>query len=317
MALPPFSHATPSGDGSTSPPASAGDLRIAYGFLALVVPTFCLIVLGALVRAHEAGLACPDWPLCFGEFVPEFDLKVAFEWGHRVLAGGVSLAFAALAALAFRVHGPRFRARPWIVASAVILGVQILLGALTVWQLLAAWTVTSHLVTGNSFALSLLWIGLTLRDEVTGRRIERPVAAPLRLAVVALALLLLAQFVLGGLVSSTFAGMACPEWPMCNGGTFWPSSRGSVGLHLFHRWNAVAFVGLAVTVTWLGRREPRLAKLLGLIAALALAQTFVGIANVVLAIPVEVTGLHSALAALLFQSTGVAVREAFLAPTAR
>ena len=48
--------------------------------------TFCLIVVGALVRANDAGLACPDWPLCYGEFVPTFDLKVAFEWGHRVFA---------------------------------------------------------------------------------------------------------------------------------------------------------------------------------------------------------------------------------------
>ena len=54
-------------------------------------------MLGALVRAHEAGLACPDWPLCFGEFVPAFDLRVGFEYSHRVLAGSVSLLFAALA----------------------------------------------------------------------------------------------------------------------------------------------------------------------------------------------------------------------------
>ena len=39
---------------------------------------------------------------------------------------------------------------------------QILLGALTVWQLLAAWTVTSHLVVGNSFNVSLLLVALTL-----------------------------------------------------------------------------------------------------------------------------------------------------------
>ena len=53
--------------------------RLAAGFLALLAMTWALIVLGALVRAHGAGLACPDWPLCFGELVPRFDLKVAFE----------------------------------------------------------------------------------------------------------------------------------------------------------------------------------------------------------------------------------------------
>jgi heme A synthase len=82
------------------PTASAR--KIATGFLALVALTECLIVLGALVRAHEAGLACPDWPLCFGEFVPAFDLRVAFEWSHRLLAGSMSLCFAALAFAAWR-----------------------------------------------------------------------------------------------------------------------------------------------------------------------------------------------------------------------
>jgi len=36
-------------------------LRLAGGFFALVSLTFCLIVLGALVRANDAGLACPEW----------------------------------------------------------------------------------------------------------------------------------------------------------------------------------------------------------------------------------------------------------------
>ena len=38
--------------------------RLAAAFAGLLVLTEVLIVLGALVRAHGAGLACPDWPLC-------------------------------------------------------------------------------------------------------------------------------------------------------------------------------------------------------------------------------------------------------------
>ena len=62
------------------PRDALGDARyaesLALAFAGLAALTFGLIVLGALVRAHGAGLACPDWPLCFGEFVPELDLKV-------------------------------------------------------------------------------------------------------------------------------------------------------------------------------------------------------------------------------------------------
>ena len=81
---------------------SSSARRLAWGFLLLTGLTYALIVLGALVRAHGAGLACPDWPLCFGELVPRFDLRIAFEWSHRAIAGGISLLFAGLSIAAFR-----------------------------------------------------------------------------------------------------------------------------------------------------------------------------------------------------------------------
>ncbi len=42
-----------------------------------------LMVLGAAVRAFDAGLTCPDWPLCFGNVVPAFHWGVYFEFIHR------------------------------------------------------------------------------------------------------------------------------------------------------------------------------------------------------------------------------------------
>jgi cytochrome c oxidase assembly protein subunit 15 len=300
----------------SAPGAHAGTSgRYATAFAVLVGATQVLIVLGALVRAHEAGLACPDWPLCFGDFVPAMNLEVAFEWSHRVLAGSISIAFATLAALLLRSGGAPRSTRRWLGIALVLLIVQILLGALTVWHLLAAWTVTSHLVTGNAFALALLFATQGLREASRGAA-AAPVSPRVRLLVAAAALLLLFQVVIGGLVSSRFAGMSCPEWPACNGGAWFPTWRGDVGLHLLHRWNGTLLAVALVALAWIARREPALRRLAGGAAALACAQVVVGIANVLLAIPVEVTGAHSALAAALVLTVGAATRAAWRSPDA-
>jgi len=284
--------------------------QLAWGFAALVVVTFSLIVLGALVRAHEAGLACPDWPLCFGQVVPEMDLQVAFEWGHRVLAGFVALCFTTLAVLTVRRPGLRAVAGGWLAVAAVLLGAQVLLGALTVWLRLAVETVTAHLVVGNAFNACLLVLALRLRG-VARPRARPAVPRAARVALVAAGLLLLSQVVLGGLVSSSYAGLACPDWPACSGGLWFPTWRGTVGLHLVHRWNAIVLLAAIGTAALACRSVPGLRGIAAFAAVLGLGQLFVGIANVVLGLPVEVTGLHSALAAALVLALAAGLREAF------
>jgi cytochrome c oxidase assembly protein subunit 15 len=283
--------------------------RLAGAGAALIALTSALIVLGALVRANEAGLACPDWPLCFGETIPQMDVQIAFEWSHRALAGTVALLFAALAFATLRRPGLRRAVGPLVLAAGVLLVVQIALGALTVLHLLAQWTVTSHLVTGNAFNAALLMLVLALRDQAQPPQVVF-VSAAARGAVFASAALLLLQIVLGGLVSSSYAGLACPEWPTCNGGAWFPSFRGSVGLHLLHRLNGYALLAACLAAASFGRGVPRLRRWVILAAALVAAQVAVGVANVLLGLPVEVTGLHSALAAALVLVITGAVREA-------
>jgi cytochrome c oxidase assembly protein subunit 15 len=291
-------------------PATSSSTRpLAAGFAALAAATFVLIVLGALVRAHGAGLACPDWPLCFGRVIPPFDLRVGFEWAHRALAGGVALAFGALALAVLRRPAARQAVATPMAVAALLLVIQIALGALTVWHLLAAWTVTAHLVVGNAFAASLLLVALRLRRGV--REAAAPAPAGVRVWVAVSGITLALQLVLGGLVSSRYAGLACPEWPTCNGGAWFPSWSGAVGLHLLHRSNgyALGLVLLAATVATRGKGPA--GRALRLAAALALAQVVVGVLNVRLGLPVEVTGLHSALAAALVLSLAAAGFEAF------
>ena len=273
--------------------------RLAQGFAALTALAFGLIVLGALVRAKGAGLACPDWPLCFGRLVPTFDVKVAFEWSHRLVAGLVALAFLGLAGLALKRPSTGAATRRLLAIAAALLVVQILLGALTVWKLLASWTVTSHLLVGNAFVAALLLLALQLRADAAAREPRPPLPRAERLAVALAAALLLLQIALGGLVSSNYAGLACAQWPACNDGVFFPSFEGAIRLQLLHRLTAYALLAALGFAALATRRRRGLASLTALALALGSLQLAVGVANVLLRIPVELTGLHSALAAAL------------------
>ena len=286
--------------------------RLSRGVLALAGVTYVLIVLGALVRANGAGLACPDWPLCFGEVIPRFDFKIAFEWSHRALAGSVGIVFVVQSALILRRSA--LRARMWrgLLVAATLLAAQIVLGGLTVLELLASWTVTSHLVTGNAFALALVLLARrlsTLGDEASTRR--EPASASQRLTTTLAALLLAIQIVLGGLVSSNYAGLVCPDWPTCMNGEFFPTWSGIQGLHLFHRSVGYACLLAIAAAAWLGQSHPGSRTWLRAATVFAFFQVVVGVANVLLRLPVEVTGLHSALAAGLVCTVGVGLREAW------
>ena len=306
-------------DASLQSTASTNDARyarrLAAGFGALVALTFALITLGALVRANQAGLACPDWPLCFGEFIPRMDLRIGFEWTHRVVAGGVGIAFVLLCGFSLQRSATRAACGALMGIAALLLAAQVVLGALTVWKLLAAWTVTSHLLTGNAFAVSLLWIALALGECARGAAAPAAVGPGARIAVSAAAALLILQMLLGGLVASRYAGLACPDFPTCRDGIWLPSFAGAVGLQLAHRLVALALVAGLATTAFLCRGEPpRLRRSASLALGLGLLQLGVGAANVLLALPPEVTGLHSALAAALVLSVSVALRESWRAP---
>jgi heme A synthase len=72
----------------------SGRSALFFGVGALV---FLLAALGAYVRHADAGLACTDWPTCFGGLFPKvLTGHVLIHFSHRVLAALVFLTIAAL-----------------------------------------------------------------------------------------------------------------------------------------------------------------------------------------------------------------------------
>ncbi len=207
------------------------DLRLRHSLALLashlVVALVALVAIGGATRVMEAGLACPDWPLCYGRFLPgqQMNVQVFLEWFHRLDAFVVGVAL-----LVFVGVGVALRRRlptwlPWMAALALgLVAFQGALGALTVTHLLASPLVSAHLATAlvlvslvSGIYQRLAMVPEVMVPEVMGPQVMGPqvlIQSPAvprwwqALAGLALALVF-GQCLLGGLMASQWAADQC------------------------------------------------------------------------------------------------------------
>ncbi len=271
---------------------SARFLKV-YKILCILV--FCLVALGGAVRAMNAGLSCPDWPLCFGDFIPDYHPQVYFEFIHRCLAGFVGLVTVTLSVLVIRSNQVKNNVKSLSVFVIVLLALQILMGGLTVLLNLREQVVATHLALGTAFFATLVWIYFCLRVDLKPVLQERePRGAKLisNLAVMAVYM----QIILGGFVASNYAALACTDFPLCHG-QFIPTLRGIIGVHVIHRLGAYAVTLVLVSYVAYLLRGYRLHSIrraaYGLLGGITL-QLILGISNILLMRPPLITVLHLA-----------------------
>ena len=273
---------------------------------------FLLIVIGSVVRTTGSGLACPDWPLCNGQLIPPMQFNVMIEWLHRLVALFVSLLLVATVAWVFAHRPVRARLGGLAGLSVLLLFTQILLGALTVWKLLAPGIVSAHLGVALMLFAALLTLALSARanaDDAPAPPADRGLAGLFGFAT----FLIFAQAMLGGAVSTTGAGNACPDWPACNGAWF-PPLEGAVGLQMIHRYGAYALLAVMLLVLVRSRAsaDPVIRAGGGMLFALTMTQAMFGILNVLMGVPVWMSAVHLGTAAALL---AMGVGLTFLAAT--
>jgi protoheme IX farnesyltransferase len=193
--------------------------RLAIATTAIVLVQ---LVIGAIMRHVDAGLAIPDFPLAFGRLVPPLsDPKVVIHFAHRVGALLVAGHVALLARRVWRDHrGDGWLARPTVLLVALVV-VQIALGALTVLSKKQFLIATSHLAVGalvlaTSFTIVLrAWLSRPLpasrmAEAARAKREPSRVADYLALVKVRLTMLVLATTVVG-----FYLGSSSPmNWPL-------------------------------------------------------------------------------------------------------
>lgn len=157
----------------------------------VVAMTFALMVLGSWVKATGSGLACPDWPQCYGEWLPPFpsaenggidpdgydvadsytQAQVLYEWMHRLLAALLGVPFLAFAIVAFAGRDLHKGLRYLPLGAGAVLLAQIGLGGITVLGQNAAPLTTAHLATATLFffLVALAMAFAFLRPTPAGR----------------------------------------------------------------------------------------------------------------------------------------------------
>ena len=277
--------------------------------------TYVLILVGGLVRASGAGLGCPDWPRCFGGWVPPMsaaDLPPQFdasqfnatlmwtEYLNRLLGMAVGFFILATVVSAWRHHRREPRILWTSIAALLLTGFQGWLGGRVVAHELAAWIVTIHLIVALVIVQMLLYVTVRSMDV---RRATAPAIAgsagakapALRTCVLVLIVITLIQIALGTQVrGGVDAALAA--------GTVRDAALAAVGtLDYLHRNAAVLVLLGAILITaWLtAKRHPPLIYWSYAVLALAAFQVAIGVVMAYVSLLPAAQVLHLTIASLL------------------
>lgn len=291
-----------------------------YLSLTMSILIYSLISLGGLVRGAGAGLSCPDWPLCYGQILPEQMLKdgsvhaapaqIFLEWFHRLIAGGVSMLMLTVSTIVFANKNLRKDFGIFCILGLTFLAFQVVLGGLTVLGLLSPKWVSSHLVVGLAFFLTIISMTLHFQYKRNGIDIHSVKRRWSKLALAALSIVYF-QIFLGGLVSSNFAALACLDFPTCNG-KWIPELTGGVKFQFFHRVGAV--ITLFAVVSYLVKErktiKSKLSKKISLAMPLLLSvQILLGVGMIFMHLPLLMAVAHLAVATAILGLMQVMVHE--------
>jgi protoheme IX farnesyltransferase len=244
------------------------------------VSTLLLVAIGGMVRATGSGDACPDWPRCFGSWLPPLEFSPIIEYSHRLAAAITGVLIFSTAWVAWRRHRGDGAVVWPIVAAAFVAVVQAAIGRERILTGPDQLTVTVHFVVGMAL------VALVIISATAARIPKTKTGEPLEPAFARLAwaagVVTAAVLVVGAYVRGEEAGLAFLDWPLMGGAIVPELSAVDPAVHFTHR--ALALIGL-VLGGWLafrGRRisQPSVRRLAWITLALLLLQTGIGAAAV-------------------------------------
>ena len=299
--------------------------------LALIVVSF-----GAYTRLTDSGLGCPDWPGCYGTLsvpesidqiekaqavYPDSPVEIEKAWIemiHRYIAGILGIMILVIAFMSIRLREQINYSLKWPFFLLGLVIFQAALGMWTVTLLLKPAVVTSHLL-GGMTVLGILTFLMhrnygTHRENFVSDKYERKI---IRFSLV----LLFIQIALGGWTSTNYAALACTDYPTCHGSLipemdfynaftiFRELGVTSIGeplsleaLHAIqwvHRVGAIVLLVYLLFVAYILKVNQGFNMWRNVLILVISVQFIIGIANLLLHLPIVLATLHNLGAALL------------------
>ena len=299
--------------------------------LALIVVSF-----GAYTRLTDSGLGCPDWPGCYGtlsvpESIDQIEMaqavypdspvepeKAWIEMIHRYIAGILGVMILVITFMSIKLRDQINYSLKWPFFLLGLVIFQAALGMWTVTLLLKPAVVSSHLL-GGMTVLGILTFLMhrnygTHRENFVSNRFERKI---IRFSLV----LLFIQIALGGWTSTNYAALACTDYPTCHGSLI-PEMDFSNAFTIFrelgvtslgeplslealhaiqwvHRVGAIVLLGYLLFVAYILKVNQGFNMWRNVLILVISLQFIIGIANLLLHLPIVLATLHNLGAALL------------------
>lgn len=246
--------------------------------------TYFLILVGGLVRASGAGLGCPDWPRCFGSWIPPasvadlppqfdpalFNPKLMWtEYVNRLL--GVTVGFLIFAATvsAWRHHRRDPRILWTTIAAFLLVGFEGWLGGRVVAHGLAAWIVTAHLI------VAIVIVQLLLYATFAAGEAGRAGRAGWALPTIAISLLIALTLIQAGIGTQVRGHIETA----INSGVARDAVLATAGpIDYLHRDLAgIVMIGAALLTLWLLSRRSPIVRWSFVVLGLAIGQIALGL----------------------------------------
>lgn len=258
--------------------------------LASLIANVLIVLTGGAVRLTGSGLGCPTWPRCTDDSYvtsPEMGVHGLIEFGNRGLS--IVVGMIAVAALAATLLArPRRRDLVWLAGGVLVLvGVQGLIGGLSVRMVLNPWVVAGH------FTMSMVVIAVAYALWVRAGESDEPVRPlvppPLRWLATGIVATTLALLAVGTVVTGSGPHAGDPRSP-----------RIDIDPGLMAQLHADAvflLLGLSIAA-WLAllafRDAPGATRAALILIGVELAQGLVGFTQYFTALPVLLVGVHMA-----------------------